>query len=113
MDAMVTLMENKLSQFNKTIKSGPIELVISLHVANHILYSTQALSRPRGHVILIGDAGSGRRSCAMVSALLLDYEIFQVYAKKSVWQFSFTIDSFIQIRSRQEENMAWLNGRKI
>lgn len=78
MDAMIHFMEKKLSQYNKKLKSAPTQLVISTNVASHILHITQAMSRPGGHVVLIGNAGSGRRSCAMVSALLLNYEIHQV-----------------------------------
>jgi dynein heavy chain len=79
MDAIIQLMENRLEQHNKdNTVSAPIKLVISLNVAYHVLHISHALNRQRGHVILIGDAGRGRRSCATVAALLLDYDIFQV-----------------------------------
>lgn len=79
MDAIIQLMENRLEQYNKdNTVSAPIKLVISLNVAYHVLHISHALNRQRGHVILIGDAGRGRRSCATVAALLLDYDIFQV-----------------------------------
>ena len=78
MDAMIQFMENKLEQHNKETTLAPIKLVISLNVAYHILHISHALSRTRGHVILIGDAGRGRRSCATVASLLLKFDIFQV-----------------------------------
>ena len=83
MDAIIQLMENRLEQHNKeNMVTAPIKLVISLNVAFHVLHISHALNRQRGHVILIGDAGRGRRSCATVAALLLDYSIFQV--KKAI-----------------------------
>lgn len=78
MDAMIQLMENRLEQHNKATTAAPVRLVISLNVANHILHISHALNRQRGHAILIGDAGRGRRSCATVAALMLNYDIFQV-----------------------------------
>lgn len=78
MDAMIQLMENRLEQHNKETTAAPVRLVISLNVANHILHISHALNRQRGHAILIGDAGRGRRSCATVAALMLNYDIFQV-----------------------------------
>lgn len=81
MDAMIQMIENRLEKHNKETTSGPIKLVISLNVANHVLHISHALNRQRGHVILIGDAGRGRRSCATLAALMLNYEIFQVFIK--------------------------------
>lgn len=75
---MIAAMEHKLELYNQKIKGTPLRLVFSLNVAGHVLHIIHALSRPKGHVILIGDAGRGRRSCAIVSALLLNYEIFRV-----------------------------------
>jgi dynein heavy chain len=87
MDAIIQLMENRLEQHNKdNMVSAPIKLVISLNVAYHVLHISHALNRQRGHVILIGDAGRGRRSCATVAALLLDYEIFQVTQTILIYQ---------------------------
>ena len=79
MDAMISTMENKLDLYNKSHKGAPLKLVFSMNVAGHVLHIIHALSRPKGHAILIGEAGRGRRSCAIVSALLLNYEIFQVF----------------------------------
>lgn len=84
MDAMIQLMENRLEQHNKDTTLAPIKLVISLNVAYHILHISHALNRQRGHVILIGDAGRGRRSCATVAALLLDYNLVQVSTCSSI-----------------------------
>ncbi len=89
METMIQFMETKLIAYNKKIKSAPIQLVISHHVATHILHITQAFGRPQGHVILIGDAGSGRRSCAMVSTLLIDYDIYQVLLQSSNFNRSY------------------------
>lgn len=78
MDAMISTMEHKLDVYNKSKQGAPLKLVFSMNVAGHVLHIIHALSRPRGHVILIGEAGRGRRSCAAVSALLLNYNIFHV-----------------------------------
>ena len=78
LDSIVTVIEDKLSQHNKKMKATPVKLTISLSVAKNIMHITQALDRQRGHVIIVGDVGSGRRSCAVVSALLLNYEVYEV-----------------------------------
>lgn len=78
MDSIVALIENKLNQHNKKVKVTPINIIISSSVAKNIMHIVQALDCQRGHVIIIGDAGSGRRSCALVSSLILNYEVYQV-----------------------------------
>lgn len=78
MDSIVTVIEEKLSEHNKKMKGTPVKLTISSSVAKNIMHITQALDRQRGHVIIIGEVGSGRRSCALVSALVLNYEVYQV-----------------------------------
>lgn len=106
MDAIIQLMEARLEQHNKeSTVSAPIKLVISLNVAYHILHISHALNRPRGHVILIGDAGRGRRSCATVAALLLDYKIFQVSESQKIadlhYQHFYNLKQYVD-KSRQE-----------
>lgn len=76
-DELVQLMENEIEKENVNNKSSD-KMVITLNVANHVLHITQGLTRPRGHVFLVGYYGCGRRSCARLSALLLKYEVFQV-----------------------------------
>ena len=77
-DAIIGLIESQLTRFYSKTKSKAGKLVISHDVANHILHISQSLSRSRGHVTLIGESGSGRHTCAKLSASLLDYEIYQV-----------------------------------
>lgn len=78
MDAVIAAMEQKLDAYNEMRKGAPLKLVLSAHVAGHVLHAIHALNRPKGHAVLIGEAGRGRQSCAIVSALLLNYGIFQV-----------------------------------
>jgi len=78
MDAIIGLLESQLDKFYSKTKCKPGKLVISYDVANHILQICQSLSRSPGHVTLIGHSGSGRHTCAKLSASLLDFEIYQV-----------------------------------
>lgn len=113
MDAMIQMIENRLEKHNKETKFAPVKLVISLNVANHVLHISHALNRQRGHVILIGDAGRGRRSCATLAALMLDYDIFQVVydTKMTMMVFKKTLGSIF--RSKLVEIMAFTNGKKM
>ena len=81
---MIELLEGQLDKFYTKTKSKPGKWVISHDVANHILDISQSLSRSPGHVTLIGYSGSGRQTCAKLSASLLDYEIHQVAIHSSI-----------------------------
>ena len=76
-------MENELDKDQNTSTRPWMKMIISLKVATRILHITQSLNQMRGHVILIGDAGSGRRSCALLSSRLLKYEVYQIRAGRS------------------------------
>ena len=80
MDAVIGLLESQLDVFYTKTKCKPGKLVISHDMANHILHISQSLSRSPSHVVLVGHSGSGRHTCAKLSASLLDYEIHQVIA---------------------------------
>ena len=78
MDEMIVLIESDVKKNKQQKKSADQQIIISLATASRILHITQSLSQRSGHVILIGVAGSGRRSCVRLSTLLLNYQLYQV-----------------------------------
>ena len=72
-------MENQLEGQQSGTTRPWMKMIISVKVATCVLHISQSLHQRRCHVILIGDAGS--RSCALLAAGLLNFQVYQVASR--------------------------------
>lgn len=71
-----------LNEYN-TLSNSPMDLVLFRFAIEHISRVSRVLQMPRGHILLIGLGGSGRRSSIRLAASINDAEIFQVEVTRS------------------------------
>lgn len=72
-----SVAESFLENYNKTQKSK-LNIVLFLDAIEHVIGILRVLSLPKGHALLIGVGGSGRKSLALLASFIGNFEIFHV-----------------------------------
>ena len=85
-------LEEKLSAFNSSVRSGAMDLVIFGYVIEHVCRISRILKQPSGNALLIGVGGSGRHSCTRLAAYLQEYEYITVTMSKDYKRSDFWDD---------------------
>eukprot|EP00698_Gefionella_okellyi_P021809 TRINITY_DN713_c0_g3_i1.p1 TRINITY_DN713_c0_g3~~TRINITY_DN713_c0_g3_i1.p1 ORF type:complete len:2250 (-),score=595.98 TRINITY_DN713_c0_g3_i1:82-5835(-) len=70
-------LENAMDELNAS-ESGGAQFVLFRNAAEHVLRMCRILRLPRGHALLVGLGGSGRRSLARLATSAADCELFQI-----------------------------------
>lgn len=75
-------MSYYLNEYNM-LSNSPMDLVLFRFAIEHISRVSRLLQMPRGHLLLVGLGGSGRRSAVKLAASINDAELFQVEVTRS------------------------------
>ncbi|XP_058823709.1 dynein axonemal heavy chain 3 [Topomyia yanbarensis] len=75
-------MNYYLSEYNTHSKS-PMNLVLFRFAIEHVSRISRVLQMPRGHLLLVGLGGAGRRSAVKMAANMADADVFQVEVTRS------------------------------
>jgi hypothetical protein len=79
---LVEKLYQTLRGFN-VVSKKPMDLVLFDFAINHILRITRVLKISKGNILLIGLGGSGRTSLSILSAYLMEQDIFQPKQSKN------------------------------
>ncbi|TYZ68618.1 hypothetical protein PybrP1_002809 [[Pythium] brassicae (nom. inval.)] len=73
-----------MAQYNETRRQGPdeLQLVFFRDAIVHVAAISRILVQPRGHALLLGMCGSGKRSLTRLSAYLNGYRCVEIEVKK-------------------------------
>ncbi|KAF8561859.1 hypothetical protein P879_08626, partial [Paragonimus westermani] len=72
-----TRILNLQAQLNECVFGRKTELVFFTDAIRHLVRVSRAIHNPGGHILLVGVAGSGKRSIAKLSARIAGFEIFE------------------------------------
>jgi dynein heavy chain, axonemal len=78
-DTLRLVLEEKLLEHNE--ENVVMDLVLFKEACEHICRCARVLARPKGHFLMIGVGGSGKRSLAHLASFVCDYAVVQMSSK--------------------------------
>lgn len=75
------VLSQSLAEYNELHRS-PMDLVLFAYAVDHLCRVSRALSQPRGHALLVGVGGSGRRSAVSLAAFMAGMTVRTVELSK-------------------------------
>ena len=86
-----TIFDGVLENYNK-VNSKTLKLVLFEMALSHLVRLMRILKTPRGHALLIGIGGSGKRSLAKLAAYASGYELFEISLTRGYKESDFRED---------------------
>lgn len=75
-EQLLDLAENHLVQYND-VREDKLDVILSAYAIEHLNRICRTISIPGGNALLIGVAGSGRKSLVKLAAFIFRHEIFE------------------------------------
>lgn len=75
---LAEVISSYLNEFNSTPGLVPMNIVMFRDAFEHVCRIARVISQPKGHILLIGIGGSGRRSLTKLAAFIREYSVFQI-----------------------------------
>ena len=91
-DKLKVHMEKVLKDYNETLGTVPMDLVLFRDAIQHITRIVRVIRQPRGNMLLIGIGGSGRQSLAKLSSFICNYAVFKIEIGKAYRRTDFRED---------------------
>ena len=95
---------------------SPQQLVLFNEAALHIARFTRVLKMQKGHMVVIGQGGSGKKSLAFLSAVIAECKLFEIIAHKKYTNMDFREDIkkvFKEIIISEDSYMFFLSYKHI
>ncbi|KAK2956118.1 putative Dynein axonemal heavy chain 5 [Blattamonas nauphoetae] len=104
-----TLLES-LDGYNSLHNSAPMNLVLFTQAIQHVARILRVVRTPKGHCLLIGVGGSGRKSLAQLATHIADYLMHQIRPTKGYgWaEWREDIKTLLLRTGRDEKDMVFL-----
>ncbi|TMW60250.1 hypothetical protein Poli38472_000292 [Pythium oligandrum] len=83
LDAFEEELEGVMKRHNIAHTTSPLSLVFFKEAMFHIAAIARILIQPRGHALLLGLAGSGKRSLARLAVFMMGYRCYEVELTKN------------------------------
>lgn len=80
---LASVIQSQLDEFNGTPGLAPMNIVLFRDAFEHVTRIIRIISQPKGHALLIGIGGSGRRSLARLAAFIQENAVFQIEISQS------------------------------
>eukprot|EP00210_Caulerpa_lentillifera_P005286 g5050.t1 len=79
-----------LQAYSQNLK--PMNIVLFNYALDHLLRICRTLRLPRGHCLLVGVGGSGKKSLTRLAAFTCGYEVFEITLTRGYGEFEFKED---------------------
>lgn len=83
-----TVVAEHLAEWYIANSTASTNLVLFPETVEHLLRIYRIITRPRGHALLVGVGGSGRKSLARLAIFIAHYTSFEIQIFKS---YSFSV----------------------
>ena len=88
-DELKEKITNLLDQYNSENTGKEMDLVLFKDALDHLVRLKRIISFPKGHALLIGYGGSGKKSLTKLSTFIAGYELFQISLKRNYKEVHF------------------------
>jgi dynein heavy chain len=91
------ILLDQLEEYNNSPENTPMNLVLFQQAIEHVARILRVVRLPKGHCLLIGVGGSGRKSLARLAVNIADYKLFMITPTKLYNRESWRVRLYIYI----------------
>ncbi len=85
-------LEDLLAQYNSENIGREMNLVLFNDAMDHLVRLNRIISFPKGHALLVGYGGSGKKSLTRLTTFILGYKLFEIQLKRNYKELNFRED---------------------
>ncbi|KAI0987912.1 hypothetical protein GJ496_006330 [Pomphorhynchus laevis] len=78
MENIRNILKNNMERMNVEVRGNNMDIVFFDDSIKHLLRVSRIITKPKGHALLVGVGGSGKRSMAALAAYICGHKIFKI-----------------------------------